>query len=134
MISNGMDEEMVKEMIPDGDQIVLTNEKFIYGATSMIYLDVLQELAEEYDSSFVVMPSSVNEVILTPMADNAAMREIYVLSGMVEDVNRTTVNIEDQLSNEVYFYNKNTRTLLPVADAPELKETIAQEKMFGKNL
>lgn len=26
MISNGMDEEMVKEMIPDGDQIVLTNE------------------------------------------------------------------------------------------------------------
>lgn len=125
---------MVKEMIPDGDQIVLTNEKFIYGATSMIYPDVLQKLAEEYDSSFVVMPSSVNEVILTPMADNAATREIYVLSGMVEDVNRTTVNIEDQLSNEVYFYNKNTRTLLPVADAPELKETIAQEKMFGKNL
>lgn len=140
MISNGMDEEMVKEMIPDGDQIVLTNEKFIYGATSMIYPDVLQKLAEEYDSSFVVMPSSVNQVILTPMADNAAMREIYVLSEMVEDVNRTTVNIEDQLSNEVYFYNKNTRTLLPVADAPELKETIAQEKMFkdasqrGKNI
>lgn len=72
----------------------------------MIYPDVLQKLAEEYDSSFVVMPSSVNQVILTPMADNAAMREIYVLSEMVEDVNRTTVNIEDQLSNEVYFYNK----------------------------
>lgn len=118
------------QMVPDGNQIVLTNEKFIYGATSMIYPDVLHRLAEEYDSSFAVIPSSVNEVILTPMDDNADMRDIYALSEIVEAMNRTTVSIEDQLSNEVYFYNKNTRTLLPVADAPELKETIAQEKLF----
>lgn len=130
MISNGMDEEIVKEMVPEGNQIVLTNEKFIYGATSIIYPDVLQKLAEEYDSGFAVIPSSVNEVILTPMDDNADMWDIYALSEIVEAMNRTTVSIEDQLSNEVYFYNKNTRTLLPVADAPKLKETIAQEKLF----
>lgn len=127
LIKQGMDENKAYEEIPDSDEIILSNDKFCYGATSIIYPDVLQEISEEYGCNFAIIPSTVNQCMVTQLLEDAVEDQIAFLSEIVREVNISTVNKEEQLSNEVYFYDKSTRQLSMVAEPLLLKETIEQE-------
>jgi hypothetical protein len=117
-INDGMPEEMVEimlgEMPADKAMYVISNQRGINGAVSMLYEDGLHGLAEKLDSDLYIMPSSVHEVI----AVSANMGEPNELAQMVADINMDQVSLDERLSNQVYHYDKDLRKLSLATDTP----------------
>lgn len=88
----------------DINAFVFTNEECLYGASFMVYTDLLQEFCEEIDSDVVVIPSSVNEVILIP-ENNINVLEGY--SNIVNEVSQMELDISDVLSYHAYYFSRN---------------------------
>ena len=84
---------------------VLSNNKGINGAGTILYPNVLQELATKLNSDLYILPSSIHEVILLPARARTSSR---ALREMVVDVNSSQVAPEEVLSNEVYYYDLST--------------------------
>ena len=82
------------EMPDDGSMLVVTNKKKSFGAYAVISkLPILKVLFPE---GFTVLPSSVHEVIVTPINDQEAFDD------MVSTVNDEKVDYTEQLSNHSY--------------------------------
>ena len=116
---SGIDEEMQKEFsevmqeTPDENcMYVITNESKLFGAASMLYEEPIHELAEQVGGDLYILPSSVHEVIAVP-ADFDSPEE---LAEMVYEINMEQVDINDRLSNQVYCYDKDLRTLRLATD------------------
>lgn len=82
---------------------VATNHCKINGATVLCYEGFLREFANDINSDFYILPSSVHELLFIPaMADV----DVAELKQMVQEVNDTQVARQDILSNNVYYYNR----------------------------
>ena len=121
MMPEGADPEMVAAFgglmtdIPAKEKMwVITNEKGINGACSMLYEDILHDLAKEVGTDLYILPSSIHEVI----AVSVETADPETLTGMVQDVNMAEVNLEDRLSNNLYHYDKDLRTIRMATDVP----------------
>lgn len=117
-IKDGMPEEIAEMMIgeipSESMMYVITNEKGINGAASMMYEDKLHELAVKLDSDLYIMPSSVHEVI----AVSSDIGDPYELAAMVSEVNMSNVELNERLSNQVYHYDKDLRKVTLATDTP----------------
>ena len=82
---------------------ILTNASGLYGASCMLYQNVLKDFADRLGSDVIVLPSSVHEVLLTPDTSDPSYE---MLSETVASINRRDVPLEDQLSNQVYLYTR----------------------------
>ena len=91
---------------------VVTNSCQINGAVSMVFEDILHGLAEETGTDLYILPSSVHEVIAVP----ADIGSPETLAEMVEEVNLGQVPLNERLSNQVYYYEKEQRRLSMAAD------------------
>ncbi|MBQ8118150.1 MAG: hypothetical protein IJ147_08865 [Lachnospiraceae bacterium] len=87
---------------------VLTNRIKCYGATAIVYPDVLQKAAEQIGHDLYILPSSIHEVILLP-ADGEQDEER--LKEMIREVNSTCVEPEEILSDSLYFYDHQNKRL-----------------------
>lgn len=105
---------MIGEMPPKQQMYVISNNKGINGAVSMLYEDGLHELAEKLDSDLYIMPSSVHEVI----AVSTDMGDPNELAEMVADINMGQVALDERLSNQVYHYDKDLRKVTLATDTP----------------
>jgi hypothetical protein len=87
---------------------VLSNKDNYYGASIITQKNELRKLAEKLEDDLYILPSSVHEVIAIPksFADNVEM-----LQTMVKEVNGEQVAEDEQLSDTVYIYNKQTDTI-----------------------
>jgi hypothetical protein len=92
----------VKEMASEVPMYVLSNKAHYFGATCMIYPQVLQNISRNFDKNFYILPSSIHEVILLPSSAGGNRRE---LREMVKDVNRTALAPDEILSDSVYYYD-----------------------------
>ena len=114
-LSGEMEEEFKEVMMETQDErsmYVITNESKLFGATSMLYEETLYELAEKIGSDRYILPSSIHEVIAVS-ADFGSPDE---LAEMVYEINMDQVDINDRLSNQVYCYDKDLRTLRLATD------------------
>lgn len=113
----GMPEAVVGlflDMFPKEDiAFVISNEKRINGAISMLYEDNLHALAEQLGSDLYILPSSLHETIAV-----AAKGDARELAAEVEKINMERVELADRLSNQVYFYDKDLRVLSLATDTP----------------
>ena len=82
---------------------ILSNQQFIYGATMMIYKDIVAEFAEHMGKNVYIVPSSVNELLLC-LTD--AKKDKEMLENTLHEVNEFVVSDMDFLSDVVYFYDK----------------------------
>ncbi|MBP7348002.1 MAG: hypothetical protein KA965_04915 [Butyrivibrio sp.] len=89
---------------------VLTNQSKLFGAVSILYPDVLQNIAERLHRNLYVLPSSVHEVILLPEREGEKGTE-ESLAEIVKDVNSTVVDTEDILADSVYYYDRARKSL-----------------------
>ncbi len=103
-------DEFLQERYPQNIQYpeepeiyILSNQQFIYGATMMIYKDVIATIAEKIGKSMYIIPSSVNEVLLC-FTETQTEREM--LENTLQEVNEFVVSDLDYLSDAVYFYDK----------------------------
>ena len=80
---------------------LITTKDKVYGAASIAYPGVLDDLFHMI-GSFFILPSSIHEVLLVP---DDGRQDVSALMTMVREVNRTQVIPKERLSNNVYHYN-----------------------------
>ena len=68
----------------------------------MLYSGKMKELADTMHSDLVILPSSLHEVLLLP--DDAGMHGRF--REMVREVNRSAVDPEEVLSDNIYRYSR----------------------------
>lgn len=99
-------------VIGENDLTIVTNEKRIHGAASILYPDVLEEVAERVHGAFFILPSSIHEVIIVPDDGKA---DAWALAKTVQEVNRLVLEPGDKLSDSVYRYAPGEMTFHRVA-------------------
>lgn len=113
----GVPKDVIDEMIKDFENApkmyIITNKSHINGAASMLYEGKLHEIAESLGTDLYIFPSSIHEVIVIP-ADGIDPLEH---SGMVSEINRTSLMPEERLSNNVYLYDKDLRKVSLASDS-----------------
>lgn len=87
--------------IPSFPIYILSNKKRFHGAGVICYPEYLKSLAEQLNCDLYIIPSSVHEVLIVPMADYI---DLNTLSEMVRQVNATEVPPEEVLSNHAYYF------------------------------
>ena len=114
----GMPEELAEIMLPSrtSDEMmwVISNNVKINGACSMLYDDVLQEVAKKVGSDLYVLPSSVHETI----AISVNMGDPYELAQMVNEINMNEVDLDERLSNQVYHFDREQHKLTMATNTP----------------
>ncbi len=87
---------------------VASNISRINGASVMLYRDLLHDFTKRIKKNLYIIPSSIHELILVPDNGHMSAKDIR---GMVVDVNATQVAPDEVLSDNVYYYNRNTDTI-----------------------
>ena len=114
-ISDGMPAEVADMMIgePEDKMMwVISNDRGINGAGSILYEDILHKLAMKLETDLYILPSSVHECI----AVSTNVGDPYELAEMVSVANMGQVALEDRLSNQVYHYDKDLRKVTLATD------------------
>lgn len=102
-----------------GDMYVLNNESETWGATAMLYPEVLETIAKNSETSFFILPSSIHELILLSDTGTLTAEDLQV---MVMNINQAEVPPEEVLSNEVYRYDKEEHSLTMVTSRENTQE------------
>ena len=91
----------------DGNEFmyVLAPKKWSFGAALMAVTDVMEKIAEQIQSDFFVLPSSIHEIIVVPTDSDNQLSE---MSEMVTEVNKTSVEDQDYLSDRAYYYKRGS--------------------------
>jgi hypothetical protein len=102
------------EETPEGplDMYVLSNSRDFYGATTIMYDDVLQSLCDQLDSNLYLLPSSVHEFLAIPIREEFNEED---LKNLVIYVNETVLSEGEKLTDSVYAYNKESHELTKCA-------------------
>lgn len=117
-MADGMPMEVVEMMLgevpADKMMYVISNDRGINGAISMLYEDQLHALAEKIGTDLYILPSSIHETI----AVSVDMGNPEELAQMVSEINMDQVSLQERLSNQVYHYDKDLRVLSMATDTP----------------
>ena len=96
----------------DGDDMyVLSNPNEYFGAAVLLNPDAINTVIEKL-GDFIVIPSSVDEIIIVPMANEDTQQ---ALKDVVKEMNIIGVNPRDVLSNNIYRYETTSGELEIVA-------------------
>ena len=117
---NGI-KDVIKSISPDADYFlndrghqlctgmyVLTNRSRCFGASEILDKSTLRTIADKVGDGFIVLPSSIHELIILEPDDAA---EYEKLADMVKEVNSTQVDVGERLSDHVYVYNRSEEAL-----------------------
>ena len=104
---------MAMAMAPE-DMWIVGNKHGINGAATIVYDDVLQSLAYTMDTDIYIIPSSIHETIAVPVGVGTPEK----MAEMVNEVNMSTVKLEERLSNQVYHYDRKTHKLTVASNSP----------------
>jgi Neuraminidase (sialidase) len=116
------------------EQYILTNPSQMFGAATLLYPEVLQQLSDNMQSSFFILPSSIHELLL--MKDNGELNAAE-LQAMVMGVNQDAVSMEERLSDEVYYYDGKEHSLSMATvkeETAELKQHLQSAIPAGPEL
>ena len=102
----------LNELLPEAFDIpimsefkVLSNEQKMYGAGTVLYEGMYEKLKEMMRGDFVIIPSSVHEVIII----KTEYGDVDALTRIICDVNRSTVSAEEILSDRPYKLIKDKK-------------------------
>ena len=98
--------------ILEDEMIALTNNEFMFGASSILYPGVAEEISERFgNSNFFIIPSSLHELII--IADNGKV-DTSGINSVIKSVN-SELPSKDFLSNTLYYYDCITKKIVPAA-------------------
>lgn len=98
-------QDMLTNCVPPDVEVpmlVLTTMQMTYGASCMLYPHIFEKLSQQIGENFYLIPSSIHEMLLLPEKEE---RDISVLLSMIREINKTQVEPEDVLSDNLYFYD-----------------------------
>lgn len=89
--------------------LVLSNKTKVFGASCMLYPEVLKPLSEELGTDLYILPSSIHEVIIMPVNELLSRND---LADMVKEINENEVLPQEVLSDNVYRYYADRDVIL----------------------
>ncbi|MBQ9886508.1 MAG: hypothetical protein IJM37_06600 [Lachnospiraceae bacterium] len=92
----------LNDYIPKKTIFVLTGKNRTNGACFIIYPEILERFAANWNCDIYILPSSIHEVILIPATLSPSASE---LGEMVREINKTEVAPTERLSDNVYLYS-----------------------------
>lgn len=92
------------------DMYVLTNTKKLFGASCLLYDNLLKRISDKLRSSLYIIPSSIHELIIIPQNVFPHGRE--ELKEMVQTINANELEQVDVLSDNVYEYDRKVGGIL----------------------
>ena len=107
--------EISPETNDDAVMFVFSNKSRVLGATAILYKDILDNFACKVDSSFYIFPSSIDELVVLLSDDKEEAEE---LADKVFMINMDCVDSDKRLSNNVYYYDKETKEVSIVFESP----------------
>lgn len=116
--SAGIDLDAIEEDTTGREPYVLTNQMGLYGAAVILYPDVLNRIAQKWESNLLILPSSVHETILMRYIEDADMESVR---DMVVDINQTKVEAEDVLSDQIYIFCRKDGVLRIVGNENQVE-------------
>lgn len=87
--------------VEDPQLYVVTTDNMLHGSCAILNTDLLDE-AKNRIGDFYIIPSSIHEILLTPISNGV---EAVDLANLIKEVNSTQVDTVDQLSDTLYMYD-----------------------------
>ncbi len=78
----------------------------VHGAGILAYQEFMDKAVERVGGSFYILPSSIHELLLIP---DSGEFDLKILEQMVREVNATTVDPKDKLTDSVYHYDDKNK-------------------------
>lgn len=83
---------------------VITNNSGIKGASSIVNEELMQNISKkEHTNKFVLLPSSIHEVLLIPVIGIMSKEDMDRYNTMVKEVNTQVVSKNERLSDHAYY-------------------------------
>lgn len=89
-------------VLEDDMMFVLSNPLRSFGAASILYEGTLADVGKQLGENYYILPSSIHEVIIVPESKSPTLED---LNDMVMEINETQVDVEEVLSEHVYYYD-----------------------------
>lgn len=90
---------------------IVTNRINLYAASVLVYPDILHRISQELGGDYIIIPSSVHEILCIKDDDLTEYDEIL---RMVREVNTHDVLREEVLSDSIYVYRTAGKMLLRI--------------------
>ncbi len=106
----GMEEYFHDCLTPKGSgdmMFVLSNDSMQFGASAMLYPEMLEQAAANFGTGFVILPGSVHELYLVNDPPERGTR----WKDVVHTANRELVDVSEFLSDSVYYYDADEKTI-----------------------
>ena len=121
---------------PEDEMFLATNSDALYGASVIAIPGFLDQASEKLGGSFYVLPSSVHEVLLLKLSQDA---DFHALESIVQDINEAIVRPDEQLSDRVYHYDAQEKIFELASDyeqrvaekEPVEREAVSPDKGLG---
>lgn len=117
------------DLMMDETMFCLTNQDKINAAGLLMQDDLMAQISDLLGGSYYILPSSIHELLIVPDRGELGINE---LSELVREVNRTQVSPQDRLSDEVQYYDKDSRTLENAQNRANRLENEKSEKAKEK--
>lgn len=111
--------EMVEGLPNDIEMYAATSNSMMYGASAMLYEDLLQKFYDNH-GPFIIIPSSIHELLFFPYDKEEIdiLANIDNLMLMISEANRTGVLASEILSGIPYTFIPR-KGVLPISDVTE---------------
>lgn len=94
---------------------VLSNPLSYYGASCILYPNILKKFADTLQKDILLIPSSIHEFLLLPYETSFSYSSLHE---MIVSVNQSSVSLEEQLSDHAYLYlRQEDQIILPPSDS-----------------
>lgn len=84
---------------------IMSNKERYYGARAILRTDLLQDFAEKADCNLYILPTSTHEIMLLP--DHGEFKAEKLRTD-VREINTAYLEADDQLSDEIYYFKKDS--------------------------
>lgn len=111
------------ESAPKTTMYVISNQLRMDGAVYMFDDESLASVAAKMETDVIVLPSSIHEVICI----SAENTNLHDLEEMVKSINMETVIPEEQLSDNVYYYDAQKHELMIASEHEKKVQTESQQ-------
>ena len=93
------------------EMLVVTNKYGIYGASVIIYEELIDKIANDMGEDLLLLPSSVHEMLI--IADNSG-GNYEAICRIIRDINDEYVSKEEILSDHPYKYDRNRKKIISI--------------------
>jgi hypothetical protein len=100
-IEDSVIDKSINKMIDSDTKYVITNKDKYFGATTVLYPDLIKGIATDLNKDLYIIFSSVHELIIL---DAEAKTSLSRIKSVIRTINETVVEPKDVMSDNLYRY------------------------------